>query len=154
MHDGVVLMKIATTLISSIVISASCHATVFQCAKGDFRDTPCPNGKSITVSSKSTSAPTKALSPQQKKLCQNMGKYAESVVDLYISGTSRAEAIQQIDANVLTDTNRELLKKIANSSYDELINIGTIRSQDARDALKGTMNIKGELMCLESFSIK
>lgn len=147
-------MKIATTLISSIVISASCHATVFQCAKGDFRDTPCPNGKSITVSSKSTSAPTKALSPQQKKLCQNMGKYAESVVDLYISGTSRAEAIQQIDANVLTDTNRELLKKIANSSYDELINIGTIRSQDARDALKVTMNIEGELMCLESFSIK
>lgn len=81
-------MKLATILISSLAISASCHATIFQCAKGDIRDTPCPNGKSITVSSKPTSAPMKALSPQQKVLCQSMGNYAASVVDLYISGTS------------------------------------------------------------------
>ena len=109
-------MKLTQLFISLAVFSISSHANIYQCSSNEFRDTPCPKGNSQNLSQ----PPTSSLPSKQQKLCKNIGKYAESLVDTYISGISRTEAIQQIETNHVTPTTSELLIKITNSSYDDL----------------------------------
>ena len=108
----------------------------------------------ISIAICSAGVQAEAFSPEQQKACKGMGRYAETVVDLYISGTSRMEALRMIDNNGGKEATRELLRKITNSSYDDLVAFGTIRTQDARTALKGNIGIKGEMICLKSLNSK
>jgi hypothetical protein len=83
---------------------------------------------------------------QQKKICKSIGSVAEAVVDLYISGTSRSEALQQ--------ARTERQRAVMNSVYDRLENFGTIRNEATRTSIKATESLKAEVDCLQSISSK
>lgn len=89
-------------------------------------------------------------SPEQIKFCKSFFATGESMVDLYISGTSRIEALQLFESNAGGGVSREIAKKVINASYDDLLAFGPIRNQSARSALKGNMGLQAEIICLKA----
>lgn len=102
-------------------------------------------------SDKNNGTQTSKLSPEQRNFCKKFGSYSETIVDSYISGISRKEAIEMIDKGGLkTELLRNISVKTINSTYDQLQKIGAVRTQAIRENLKQIFGQEGEIRCLEA----
>lgn len=136
------------------------HPQVFKCQNQNnsisYQETPClSNEKELSLKSQhkkgtSSQPPTQ----EQKRYCESSGKLAEAVVDLYISGTTKKEALELLKkAASKSGKGQNLIEQIVNFVYDDLKKIGGNHNQSTRAATKEIMNQQAVLNCLTSPSV-
>lgn len=107
--------------------------------------------KNTTEASINTLTQKKLPTPEQKNICKKIGKYGETAVDLYISGINKTDALQIIENGNNNGKIKEILKEITLSTYNNLRKMGVIQ-KSTYQTTKETMNLQGEIICLESFN--
>jgi len=132
------------------------YPQIFKCKKDNssisYQEKPCQSGEiDLNIKSQHNKQyqPHKPT-PDQKKYCTSVGKYAEAVVDLYISGLNKAQALDLLNKEGrLTDKTRKLQAQTTIFVYDEIGTIGNIRNENIRKMTKENMNMQAEINCLK-----
>ena len=144
---------IKRTFVAILVIAIAGQAlAVYKCTDSTgrmtFQDRACDSSKSqanVKVWKDDVADDPSRTTTLQKKYCKSVGKIAEDAVDLYISGTSRSEALQRTP---------ERHKAVIDLVYHRLERLSTIRNQDVRSSIKTTEGLSAEINCMQSFSSK